>query len=167
MSGRRKNVAIESFLVVILMIVFAIAVAVLIVQGSSTFQKTLEHRESEENLRIAMSYMNMTIRQNDAAGVIDFPEPPNDIEMLMRIRHGGEESGMFTYVYFKEGSLYECYTDGPLDPKLSTVIVPLKSLKLHYDEDHGVVTFRYAHTIDGEATTLEQIIALRTREVNP
>lgn len=165
MSGRRKNVAIESFLVVILMIVFAIAVAVLIVQGSTTFQRTLDHREAEENLRIAMSYMNMVIRQNDSIGAIEFPNPPSDIQMLMAIKHSGQEGNMRTYVYFKDGFLYECYTDGPIDPKIATPIVPLRSLSLNYDAPHQLVTLRYAHTIDGKPTTLEQIISLRAGEV--
>ncbi len=167
MSGRRKNVAIESFLVVILMIVFSISVAVLIVQGSSTFQKTLEYREREENLRIAMSYINMAIRQNDGIGVINFPDPPSGYDMLLQIKHSGKESGMSTYIYFKEGQLYECYTDGPLNPQLSTAIVPLKGMGLNYDAENAMVTFHYPHTIENEATTLEQIISLRTREVAP
>lgn len=163
MSGRRKNVAIESFLVVILMMIFAIAVAVLIVQGSATFQKTLSHREKEENLRIAMSYVNMVIRQNDEAGVITFPEVSDDIEAAFAINHVGTEKGLKTYVYFKDGVLYECYTDGPIDARISTPIVPLTGLELSFDELTQTITLFYNHTIDGKETILEQVISLRSR----
>lgn len=167
MSGRRKNVAIESFLVVILMIVFSIAVAILIVQGASTFKTTIDYRQQEENLRIGMSYMNMMIRQNDNQGAITFPKPPNGVEILVQINHTPENSSMKTYIYFQDGILYECYTDGPLDPAVATPIVALSGITLFYDASNAVLTLHYPHVIDKTPTTLEQVIALRTREVLP
>lgn len=163
MSSRRKNVAIESFLVVILMMIFAIAVAVLIVQGSATFQKTLSHREKEENLRIAMSYVNMVIRQNDELGAIEFPEATEGIDAAFSVSHGGTEEGLKTYVYYKDGILYECYTDGPIDPQISTPIVPLTGLKLSFNQQTQTITLFYNHEIDGKDTILQQVISLRSR----
>jgi hypothetical protein len=163
MSARRKNVAIESFLVVILMIFFAISVAILIVQGSSTFQKTLEHRETEENLRIAMSYISMSIRQNDHLDRIQVPTPPQGVDALITLSHTANESGLKTYIYYSEGALYECYTDGDLNPDIATKIVPLKGLSIHYDAQVKLITLFYDHIIEGEPTRLKQSISLRSR----
>lgn len=163
MSGRKKNVSIESFMVVILMIVFASAICVLIVQGSQTFERTMAQREHDENQRIAMSYINMRIKQNDVAGKIVVIEDPTWGSVLS-ISHQGGEVGLTTSIFYHDGALYECYSDAEISLDLSTSIIPLDPVTFDYDDENHMIKIHYTPS---QTKALTQVIALRTEQVKP
>jgi len=125
MPKRKINISVESIMVILLMIVFAVSISVLIYQGSRTYRTILRDKDIAENNRIAFSYINMKIKQNDTEGAIylDVLPPINDDVLV--ISHHGLEKGLMTYVFFYEGALWECYTDGLLDLAISTKIIEL------------------------------------------
>ncbi|MCK8061380.1 MULTISPECIES: DUF4860 domain-containing protein [unclassified Fusibacter] len=162
MSGRRKNVSIESFLVIILMMIFATAVCILIVQGSATFERALEKKTSEENLRIAMSYINMSIKQNDSLDSITLTQNAFKDSDALKLSHGQEEQGLVTYIFYYDGYLYECYTDTKPSLELSTPIVKLDGMTISSEKEGGLIVITYNHLLNHKEVEIDQRIALRT-----
>ncbi|PKM68027.1 MAG: hypothetical protein CVU95_05105 [Firmicutes bacterium HGW-Firmicutes-2] len=134
MSKRKINISVESIMVILLMIVFAISISVLIYQGSQTYKTILRDKELAENNRIALSYINMKIKQNDTKDAIYLDRFMPFSQDVLVISHHGLEKGLVTYIFFYENALWECYTDGTLDLTISSKIIDIKG-QLNFTKD--------------------------------
>ena len=159
--NRRINVSIESIMVTVLLIIFAIAISILIFEGTRTYGRIIESRSTEENTRIALSYVNMKVKQNDIEGNITIEEGHLADASALVIRHAGEEAGLISYVYFKDDHLYECYTDGPLDESISTLIIPAPDMAFEKGTTDAVIV-NYHYMDNGTKLPMLQLTSLRT-----
>ncbi len=157
MNNKNIKYSVETFMVTLLLILFAIMVSILIFEGSSTYKKVLNSKESEENARIALSFINMKIKQNDLANrvYLDYYE---GFDNTIVIEYGNEEEGLFSYIYFKDGALYECYSEGVLSDELSTKIVDVNGGSLNISED-GLIESR----ISVNGRDISRLSAIRTK----
>lgn len=167
METRKRNVSLESILVMILLIIFAVSACVMIVQGSKSYNNIISQKEKEENARIALSYINMRVKQNDVSGSIRFEEKSVEGNDALIIAHSGEEDGYLTYIYWLDGVLWECYTSLDEIPTkaLSSEIVPLEGLSFSYDQDHHAVAIHIDYKYGKEQLSLESIVTLRTNQL--
>lgn len=163
--NRRINVSVESIMVILLMILFAASISVLIFEGSVTYRNIINNKTEEENVRIALSYVNMRIKQNDVSSYIEVTENGFDGQDLLTIHHHGEEEGLHSYIYFKDGYLWECYTDGPLDHQLSTEIIPLTAIEFAYNDQATSVITTVQFKNNQSYMPLSQLSALRTEAI--
>lgn len=149
-------------MVILLMIVFAASISVLIVQGSRTYRTIIDNKNDEEHVRIAISYINMRIKQNDVAKSIYIL--PNHIEGkdALVIEHHGEEEGLSSYIFFYEGILYECYTDAEPTLMMSSEIIPLRGITFGKKADKNMLIVTIDYNYGGNAIAIENYIALRT-----
>ncbi|MDF1617788.1 DUF4860 domain-containing protein [Petrocella sp. FN5] len=156
MSKRKINISVESIMVILLMIIFAVSISVLVYQGSQVYETILRDKEMAENNRIALSYINMKIKQNDTKDAIYLDTYPSVNEDVLVILHHGLEKGLITYVFFHEGALWECYTDGDLDLAISSKIIPLEGhLLFSSDATKGqILTTLYKHEEDKNPTRM-------------
>lgn len=162
MMKRRIHVSVESLMVILLMIMFAVAISVLIYEGSVTYRNIITNKNNEENTRIAMSYINMRIKQNDILDRVTVDENAFEGEDVLTIWHHDAEEGLVSYIYLKDGILWECYTDGPLDHALSTEIIPLNDLSFETKND-GQLIYTTIQYKDGDSVIpLTQLSTLRT-----
>lgn len=159
---RRIHVSVESIMVILLMILFAVSISVLIYEGSVTYRNIIDNKHAEENARIVFSYVNMRIKQHDTTGRISMDDVGYDGHPALVIAHGGEEEGLFSYIYAYDGHLWECYTDGPLDHSLSTDIIAVEAMTLEYDEAHNAILTRIPVKNGHETLDLTQLSVLRT-----
>lgn len=159
--NRRIHVSVESIMVTLLLIMFAVAISVLIFEGSSTYRSIIDSRHEEENIRIALSYVNMRVKQNDVGGNIYVDDKLLPDSNVLVIHHYGEEEGLLSYIYYLDGYLYECYTDGPLDQELSTAIIPINNLYFDKDSDRFITVFTDYDIYD---EPIAQLTALRTAQ---
>ncbi len=143
-------------MVTLLLILFSVIMSILVFEGSNTYKKILDDKNSEENARIAMSFINMKIKQNDIAGKITV-ENKNDFGNTIIISYGGEEEGLFSYIYFKNNALFECYSDGELNDELSTKIVDIKNGKIEKVNDYLIKI-----QLDENLRTLNRFCSIRT-----
>ncbi len=134
MNNKNIKYSVETIMVTLLLILFSIMVSVLIFEGSLTYKKVLNAKESEENTRIALSFINMKIKQNDLANRV-YLDSFEGFGNAIVIEYGDEEEGLFSYIYFKDGALYECYSEGVLCDELSTKIVEVSGGSLNITED--------------------------------
>jgi hypothetical protein len=115
MHPRSKVFAIESVTVMLVMIIFALVVFLVINAGSSAYNTIIDDKQSTENARVAYSYINMKIRQSDAAGCIDVVETEFGNTLKIDI----EDGEYCTYIFFSDGALYECLTFADKSPAVS------------------------------------------------
>ena len=164
--NRRINVSVESIMVILLMILFAASISVLIYEGSVTYRNIISNKTEEENTRIALSYVNMRIKQNDVSENITVTKNGFDGEDLLTIYHHGEEEGLHSFIYFKDGYLWECYTDELLDHSLSTEVIPISGITFDYIQDMNTVLTTVPFKNNQEYIPLSQASSLRT-STNP
>lgn len=163
MKRLNVNTSIESFLVMILMAIFAVSISIVIIQGKLTFERVTENKVEDENARIAFSYVNKRIKQNDEENSIEVVENAVEGLQALRITHSQYEEGMITYIFYSGGYMYECYTDVVPTINLSTEIVPVKNLSFREIKDKGQIVMNLDYEYQGKVIPIEQITTLRSR----
>lgn len=164
MERRKIIVSFESILVMMLLIIFAVSTCLMIIEGSESYKNILNQKEKEENARIALSYINMRVKQNDVQGHLLFKPKSVDGKDALVIKHSGDEEGFLTYLFWDEGILWECYTDVNTEPTkaYSAQIVPIDGLKFEIDQDNNTVNINIKYTYGKQQLDLSSIIAIRT-----
>lgn len=162
MKARQSNVSIESIMVMLLLIGFAVSVSLMIMQGSQIFERTLESKENDENIRIAMSYVNMKVKQNDIKDKIYVVENAVEGRPALVIEHVEMEEGFYSYIFHADGYLYECWTDEVPTVELSMTIIPLEGIRFDEDSKKGQFLVTYDKMDGEEKIQIEQLITLRS-----
>lgn len=158
MKRMNNNSAIESLLVMMLMVVFAAATAFIIIQGKLAFERVTENKAEDEQARIALAYVNKQIRQNDREDNIVLLQ--GAVEGHEALRIGYDEPGLYTYIFYDQGTLYECYTDMEPSLDLSTPIAQIGSMDFEITD--GMITMSIEYEYHGEIMILDQVMALRS-----
>lgn len=111
---RSKAFAIESVAVLLLLIIFALTVFVVVGAGADTFDTIIGEKKNIEASRVACSYINVKIRQSDAASLIDVVQTDFGSALLIKM----ELADLYTYIFYSDGMLYECVTKKDMPPKV-------------------------------------------------
>jgi len=156
MHPRSKVFAIESITVMLVMIIFALVTFLVINGGSSAYNTIIDDKLNTENARVAYSYINMKIRQNDAAGCIDVVETAFGDTLKIDI----EDGEYCTYIFFSDGALYECVTSAGMPPAVSAAnkITALSGFSLQ--RSGNLISISCICGKDGK--TMEGTVGLRT-----
>ncbi len=154
-----KRLSIESFLVVLLMIILAIAMSVIILKGSQNFELMLKEKNQTEDFRIAISYLNMMIKKNDSAGSISLVENFAQGRTALKIKHKGDETGLATYIYSVDQQLYEQYGEDNdiADLDLATEII---TASVDFQQDGQMIKANY---LTDFGQNYQQIITLKSK----
>ncbi len=154
-----KRISIESFLVVILIISLAISMSMMILQGSRNFDSMLESKNQSENFRIALSYINMMVKQNDVAGSITITKNFADGNSALTIKHQGDESGLATYIYSYKDKLYEEYGEVKENFNLD-LATEITDCEAQFSKENETINISYKNKA---GNSYKQIIAVRTK----
>lgn len=162
MKSRNISVSIESLLVMVLLVIFAAAMSILIMRGSESYERLLSNKINEENARIALSYVNMMVRQNDRDGGIEYRE--NAVEGIdaIFVDQSDGDLALGTYIYYHDGYLRACYTDTIPMINLSEEVVEVRDFKYELDED--MITLAVAYEEDDRLQELLRYIHIRTAD---
>lgn len=161
MKRLNVNTSIESFLVMVLMTIFAVSVSFIIIQGKSTFERVSDNKIQDENARIAMAYVNKRIKQNDEENAVKIVADAVEGLTALRISHESYEPGLFTYIFYYNGYMYESYTDLEPSLNLSTKIVAVDNLSFQQDQNQIVMKLDYEYR--GQVIPIEQRTTLRSK----
>ncbi len=157
MHTRSKVLAIESIAVMLVLILFAFVVMMLISSGSRAYGSILSDKEMTESARVAYSYINMKIKQNDTAGSVDVVDTPYGSAIKIEI-----EEGYCTYIFSAEGGLYECLTLDGIEPSVEAGNLITKIGGLNVDRDGALLHIRCISESDDGSKVLEGVVSLRT-----
>ncbi|MFO7612265.1 MAG: DUF4860 domain-containing protein [Clostridia bacterium] len=164
MARTRINKATETFLVVLLILAICFSAAILMDAGRKAYSRILENNSRLTNARIALSYVNMRIRQNDFGGMISYEKKFLGESEVLVIEHAGIEKGMYTYIFYSEGALWEIYIPAGIDPDIEDAerIVEIDGFIMDYYEDGNFFRITAVYSQDGKIKTMERIIGKKT-----
>ncbi len=162
MEKRKINVSFESVLVLLLLIVFAVSIALIIVAGNKSYNSIIAHKEKEENARIALSFIKMRVKQNDVQGKITVQDNAVEGKAALVIVHTDSEEGYITYIFPYKDALWECYTDVKTKPtiNLSNKVADIKDFKVSLNENLLIVKLAYEY--NNKTTNITDSIAIRS-----
>lgn len=131
MHTRNKVIAIESMIVMFVLILFAFVVFLVIDSGTNAYYKITNDKLSTESARVAYSYINMKIKQNDSSGSIKVVQTEFGDTLKIDI----EDSEFSSFIFYSDGFLYECLTKRDGEPSIgaSNMITKLGGLKIYKD----------------------------------
>lgn len=140
---------IELLLVMMLLLVFGVTIFTLIYSGSETYERISNNKNAQSDARIALSYLNVKLRQHDYADGIAVKPFPGTGQNALVLYDYNVDGDLETWIFWSEGKLLECLIspgDVP-DEALSFTIVDIEGFQISYDENHqavtGVVTYAY------------------------
>jgi hypothetical protein len=158
MHSRSRVFAVESISVMLVLILFAFVVVTLISSGSHAYEHILDSKKATESARVAFSFVNMKVKQNDIAGRIDIVNTAFGDALKIE-----SDDGIYsTYIFFSEGALYECLTIKGVEPSADAgnLITELSGFELR--RDGRQLDIRCTCGSGEEAETMEGVVSLRT-----
>jgi hypothetical protein len=162
-SRRTKGVAmVELVMVMLLLTLFGVTIFTLIIAGADTQSRIMQEKDAQADARVALSYINVRLRQNDSAGKISVQpiEWAGTNGILLRERTFEYEYDTWIYIY--NGMLYECLTNPYDQPEefLSFPIIPIEGLDTVMHED-GSITNTVYYMYNNQLTQMSSTVYLR------
>jgi len=158
MYPRSKVLAMESISVMLVLVLFAFVTVTLISSGSSAYSHILGSKKTVESARVAYSFINMKVKQNDAAGRIDVVDTAFGSSLKIDV-----EGGLYsTYIFYSEGALYECLTITGCEPSVEAGNLITKLSGFEVNRSGRLLTIRCACGSGDTAEVMEGVVSLRT-----
>jgi hypothetical protein len=163
-EGRDKTNTIETLLVTVILIIFTAAVFALIAAGGGTYKKILDGKDSASRARTALSYAVVKIRQNDTAGMISVSNDAIPGKSALVIKHTGDLAGMVTYIFFEDGTLWECFIQDTQEPGTDSAmkICRVGNFTVREMNDGKMIYIESGYKWNGSEKTLKSMVYLRT-----
>lgn len=154
---------VEMFFVMALLALFGLTTYTLIAVGSNSFQKLMDERESNTDLRVALSYINMKIHQFDTAGALTVESGEDGGRLVL-----SELIGTTTYntaIYLRDGKLCEATYDASerFDPSSGFDLVALSGMSIVPD-DSGALHIEVWKDTEAGRESLSSVILPRSAE---
>lgn len=133
---------IELVMVLSLMTLLGITIFMLIYSGANTQKRVLSEKNSQIEARIALSYINIKLRQNDVSGSVEVGEIKLTGKNALKIKQRGTSMDYDTWIFCLDGKLMECLVNPGEEPTemLSFLIANTEELVTEIDPDNGTVT---------------------------
>ncbi len=161
MKKRLGNTSIELFMVMLILILFSITTYGLLEAGIHTQQKILNQKSAQVDARIALSFINKRLRQNDENGKIQIKKFGKNEKNAIVIQNRGEYD-YDTWIYFNDGRIMECIKDISEEPNglEGTEIARVKDFYVSYNNKGNSIVSRIFYENGGQIELLENIITL-------
>ena len=158
MHPRSKVFAVESISVMLVLILFAFVIVMLISSGSHAYDHILDDKKATESTRVAYSYINMKVRQNDIAGRIDVVDTAYGNALKIDVVDGN----YCTYIFYADGGLYECLTIREDEPSTDAGNLITRISGFDIERDGAMLHIRCACGSGEEYKSMEGVVSLRT-----
>lgn len=168
--SRTKNgyILLELTMMIVLIFLFGVAIYQIINQGKSTEEKIIAKKTAQIDARIALSFLNVKIKQNDIRDKIKIKVLEQNKKNALVIEERSQDTNYDTWIYFYDGKLYECITDEGKQPQqdLSTQISAIDDFNIGYNKNKRAIINKidYSYKLDDKVVTdkLESIVNVRS-----
>ena len=163
--NNKGSTLIELIMVMLLLILFGATISSLIYSGGETQQRIIQEKNSQIDARIALSYLNMSIRQNDRAEKISVEQNPLTGGDSIVIKTRADWGGYDTWIFWADGRMYECLADPDEAPTMmqSVHIANISNFNTRIDENGSIVN-TIGYSAGGAEEELTSVIFLRSRQ---
>ena len=164
--NKKGNTIIEMIMVIILLTFFSLTVYQLIDSGSRTQEKILDRKSAQIDARIAVSFINVKLRQNDEKNKIAIKRLENNNREAIVIQERSKDYDYDTWIYFLNGNLYECVVEKGNQPNelSSSLIVSIDDCRLNFDKERNTIETIIDYTYGDSAASLSSIVHLRSTQ---
>ena len=164
MRRRNGNTVVELIMVMMLVTLFGTAVYSIIYTGSESQAKITEEKDIQVDVRIALSYINVVLRQNDEQGKISVKVNPASGENALVIRFDEDGGSYEKWIYSENGSLVEFTgVDGELPNGNFFIILGIPGeISIDYDPEANSVTNTVTYDYNGTQKHISQTVSLRS-----
>lgn len=107
LKNKKGYSVVEFVFIVALLMIFGFTTFSLLIAGSESYENISKRKEVQSELRLASSYVNMKIRQNDVEGVLSVVKNPYNLTDSLLIKEIFDKKEYHTWVYFDKGRLWE------------------------------------------------------------
>lgn len=155
---------IELILVVALLALFGIATLTLVLSSSTAYKGIMERKETDSGLRVALSYLDTKIKQNDAKDVIRLESNPSGNGRAVVIEEEMEGSLYETWIYLSAGKLREVLVGkgDPVKDELGFEIADIEGFDVNYDSRRKLLHLNVWSTVKDERHELGTDITVKT-----
>ncbi|MDR1000135.1 MAG: DUF4860 domain-containing protein [Clostridiales bacterium] len=158
----RGSGLVELLMVMTLMIFFGYTIYILIFTGSAALQRIDAQRAAQADARIALSYVNVRVRQSDGARQIAvLPNGINGKPSLL-LRYRQVDGAYDTWIFWFDGKLMEVLADADESPDWlgGDTIATIQGFTPALNDGSltNVIEYKYGE----ESREVRQIISLRT-----
>jgi hypothetical protein len=159
----RGGTLVELIMVMMLLLLFGATIYTLIYSGSETQRKIIEQKNEQSEVRVAFSYVNVRLRQNDSLDAISIE--PNEINggNALRIAETSEYGDYDRWIFWDGGLLQESVLSRgePMSMGLMSVIARVEGFDIEKNPD-GSITSTIYYLDDGAEKSLSNVVYLRS-----
>jgi hypothetical protein len=122
-------------------------------------QKILAQKSSQIDARIALSFINMRVRQNDEKGMVHVKKYRGNDAIVLQSRGDYEYD---TWIYFIDGKLLECVLDAGQEPGefQGTEIANVLSFDVSFSGNKRSLVSKISFLNNEKAEVMEKIVTL-------
>ena len=134
-SSNSGYTLIELMLVVALLALFSIATLTLVVSSGGAYKSIIEKKELDSGLRIALSYIDTKVKQNDMENMLRLDINPAGDGSALVIEEVIKGSSYETWIYLSGGKLREVMIEkgDPVQDDLGFEIADIEGFGAEYD----------------------------------
>ncbi len=163
-TGKKGHTLTELILVVAMLGLFGIATFTLVVSSSNAYKNIMEKTDVDSELRIAISYLDTKLKQNDSAKSIRLEANPSGAGNAIVIENTYEDEVYETWIYQSGGRLKEMIVakGEPFQDELSFEISAVDGFIAVYDETDKLLKVNVWSSTQGGRRELDTYIAMKT-----
>jgi hypothetical protein len=138
----RGSASIESIATLVLLILAGICLFTLSISSTSAYGRLYDGKEASGQARVALSFINMKIRQNDVSGGVEIkPNPVNGRNALV-VHEAYNGQRYDTWIYWDDGKLLEALVlEGePPSREVSLEIIAVEGFEVGYQDENAIHT---------------------------
>lgn len=161
-----KRTIIEFIFIMSLLVVFGFTTFSLLFAGSQSYENISQRKEIQSDLRLASSYVNMKIRQNDISGQIEITKNDFNHNNSLKITEVFEGVSYITWIYYDDGLLREATLekDMPLSNDLSFPIATLDGFSLSIDKTSNLIQTKVIRKFNDQEMNIQTKIKLKSEK---
>ena len=158
---------IELVMVMMILALFGFTIYTVMAIGVGTQQKIMDEKDAQTDARIALSYINVRLRQNDSMGMIDVRPIGLTGQNAIVVHERTDEYDMDTWIYFHNNALYECLVLPGEEPQelFGFHIADIGMLDIVMDTDSNTITCTVYYEYGGLQESLSATVFLRSYNV--
>jgi type II secretory pathway pseudopilin PulG len=154
---------IELIFVMVLLILFGLTTFTLVIAGSTTYDKLTKIKNNNSELRVALSYVNMKVRQNDSFNSISIQmaSRKNGNAVVISKLMGGKPYE--TWIYCSKGRLREALVKKGVLPsdELSSEIAVISGFNAYFINNNKNLYVEVSKPFGEDTYNYSSIIALK------
>lgn len=158
MYHRSKSLAIESIVVMFVLILLSFVVFLIVRSGSSAYENILNNKQNTESARVVYSFINMKVKQSDSSSLVSVVST----EYGNTLKIDTADGKYATYIYFTNGVLYECLTKQDMKPEIAASNKITELYGFDISSDGNYINIKCETKSGGSIETSEGTVGLRT-----